>query len=280
MERLGIGPDICLARNPRLVFARMTGWGQTGPLSATAGHDLNYLAMTGLLYMMGRQDQPPMPPLNLVADYGGGAMFLIFGVLAALFERGCSGQGQIVDVAMTDGVSALAGAFRTLRTAELWHAEREANLLDGGAPYYRVYETADGGFLSVAPIEPQFFAEMVARSGMDSALAARRDDRTTWPEQRGAYAALFRSKTRAEWETIFAGSDACVAPVLTPDEAAAHPNSRERVAFVSVAGQTQAAPAPRFSRTPAPTPVAARIADQNHTGKLHSAARTVPCRQR
>ena len=192
-----------------------------------------------------------MPPLNLVADYGGGAMFLIFGVLAALFERGCSGQGQIVDVAMTDGVSALAGAFRTLRTAELWHAEREANLLDGGAPYYRVYETADGGFLSVAPIEPQFFAALLDGLGLSADEVPAQSDTERHPRLERIFTERFASKTRDEWTAVFAGTDACVTPVLTWTEAQSNEHLRARRTIVDVGGTPQAAPAPRFSRSAA-----------------------------
>jgi alpha-methylacyl-CoA racemase len=249
MEKLGLGPEAAMARNPRLVFGRITGWGQQGPLSRQAGHDLNYLALTGLLHMMGGADRPPMPPLNLVADYGGGAMFLIFGVLSALFERSISGAGQVVDAAMVEGVTAFSGVFRTLAANDRWTQTREANLLDGGAPYYRVYETKDGKFISVAAIEPPFFAELVAKAQIPAELAANREDRLSWPQQRAEYAAIFASKTRAQWEEIFAQSDACVVPVLTPQEAETHAHTQARATYTEVDGGLQPSPSPRFSRS-------------------------------
>ncbi|MWB78079.1 CoA transferase [Pseudooceanicola sp. 216_PA32_1] len=260
MERRGLGPDVCLARNAGLVYGRMTGWGQAGPMAQMAGHDLNYVAQTGLLHMMGNADRPPAPPLNLVADYGGGTMFLLLGVLSALWERSRSGQGQVIDAAMIDGVAALGAVFAGMTATGIWCPGREANLLDGGAPYYRVYETRDGGFVSVGAIEPQFFAELVEKAGIPSQLAARRDDRDSWPEQRAAYAAIFAARSRDDWAAIFKGSDACLVPVLTPDEAMAHPHATARGSYVEVGGLRQAAPAPRFGRTPAPAPRAPRPA--------------------
>lgn len=254
MERLGLGPDVCLDRNPALVYGRMTGWGQSGPMSRMAGHDLNYVAQTGMLHMMGDADRPPAPPLNLVADYGGGTMFLLLGILSALWDRNSSGKGQVVDTAMIDGVAALGSVFSGMAANGMWGPGREANILDGGAPYYRVYETRDGKFVSVGAIEPQFFAELAEKAGIPADLAARRDDRTTWPEQRAAYAAIFASRSRDEWAAIFDGSDACLVPVLTPDEAMDHPHAAARDAYVTVGGLRQAAPAPRFSRTPATRP--------------------------
>ncbi|TYO89613.1 CaiB/BaiF CoA transferase family protein [Oceanicella actignis] len=254
MEKLGLGPEICHARNPALVYGRMTGWGQSGPLARTAGHDINYLALTGALWMMGERDRPPTPPLNLVADYGGGAMFLLLGVLAALWERGRSGRGQVVDAAMVDGVSAFGGIFRMMSALGAWREERQANLLDGGAPFYRCYETRDGKYLAVGPLEPQFFAQLLERAGLPAAHLADQNDRANWPERARLYAEVFRSRTRDEWERIFAGSDACVAPVLAPSEAPAHPHNAARGAHVEVEGVLQAAPAPRFDRTPAPAP--------------------------
>lgn len=265
MERLGAGPDICLARNPRLIYGRMTGWGQQGPLASTAGHDINYLSLTGMLHPMGYADRPPSPPLNLVADYGGGTMFLIFGVLSALYERSRSGQGQVIDAAMVDGVSALTGVFRTMAHQGDWVDEREANLVDSGAPFYRAYETGDGKFISIGPIEPQFFAELVEKAGLSTDLAASRDRRKDWVEQRDAYAALFKTRTRAEWEDVFTGSDACVTPVLKPSEAPDHPHNIVRESYLKIAGLVQAAPAPRFSRTPPDSPKAAVRAGANTT---------------
>ncbi|TDE35654.1 CaiB/BaiF CoA transferase family protein [Antarcticimicrobium sediminis] len=268
MERLGLGPDVCLAQHPDLVYGRMTGWGQEGPMARMAGHDLNYVAQTGLLHMMGDSDRPPAPPLNLVADYGGGTMFLLFGIFAALWERSRSGQGQVVDAAMIDGVNALGAVFAGMTAQGMWGPARGANMLDGGAPYYRVYETSDGGHVSIAAIEPQFFTELVKKAGIPAELAARRDDHSTWPEQRAAYAQIFAARTRADWAAIFEGSDACLVPVLTPDEAVAHPHAIARDAYVTIAGLPQAAPAPRFSRSQPGTPCAPVPAGSNTAGVL------------
>ncbi len=271
MERMGLGPDICLARNPGLVFGRMTGWGQEGPWSQMAGHDLNYLSLTGALGMMGRRGEPPVPPLNLVADYGGGSMFLIFGVLSALWERSRSGKGQVVDAAMVDGVSAMTGIFRGMHASGRWVWERESNLLDGAAPFYRCYETADGQYISVAPIEPQFFAELIDKAGIDPAHAEDQGDWENWTDRSEAYAEIFRSRTRAEWEAVFDGSDACVAPVLSPPEAEAHPHNVARGAHLEVAGNVQCAPAPRFDRTPWEAPRPARPAGADTEAALREA---------
>jgi alpha-methylacyl-CoA racemase len=252
MEKLGLGPEPCLARNPRLVYGRMTGWGQEGPLADRAGHDINYLSITGALGAIGRSGEPPVPPLNLAADYAGGTMFLLLGVLSALFERNSSGRGQVVDAAMIDGVPALMGIFHTMLARGMWNAEREANLLDGGAPFYRCYETADGKYMSVGALEPQFFAEFARIAGIPPDHCASQYDPSQWPARREQYAAIFRSRTRAQWEAAFAGSDACVAPVLGWDETAAHPQNAARGIFRNVDGVMQAAPAPRFDRTPAP----------------------------
>lgn len=259
MEKLGLGPDICHARNPGLVFARMTGWGQEGPLAQTAGHDINYLSLTGALAAMGPADRPPMPPLNLAADYGGGTMFLIFGILSALLERQVSGKGQVVDAAMVDGVPALMGVFHMFRHTGHWDLQREHNMLDGGAPYYRCYETSDGKAISVGPIEPQFFAELCEKAGIEHVDPRELANKDSWPRLNKAYEEVFRTKTRDEWVAIFEGSDACVAPVLTMDEAPDHPHMKARGIFFELGGVLQAAPAPRFDRTPAgplrgPTP--------------------------
>lgn len=254
MERLGLGPDICLARNPGLIYGRMTGWGQDGPMAQMAGHDLNYVAQTGLLHMMGHADRPPAPPLNLVGDYGGGSMFLILGIFAALWEKQRSGKGQVVDAAMIDGVASLGSIFAMLKADGLWVDKRESNLLDGGSPYYQVYATSDGGFVSVGAIEPQFFAELVEKAGIPADLASRRDDRSTWAQQRVEYAAIFAARTRDEWARIFENSDACLVPVLTPQEAITHPHNAARQAYIEVGGLMQAAPAPRFSRSQPATP--------------------------
>ena len=229
----------------------MTGWGQDGPLAHTAGHDINYLALTGALAAMGSADRPPMPPLNLVADYGGGAMFLIFGILAALLERQVSGRGQVVDAAMVDGVPAMMGVFQMLRHAGQWDLQREHNMLDGGAPYYRCYETADGKAISVGPIEPPFFAELCEKAGLEHLAPREQVNKNNWARLSLDYEAVFRMKTREEWAEIFDGSDACVAPVLTFDEAPDHPHMAARGIFVESEGIVQAAPAPRFDRTPA-----------------------------
>lgn len=257
MERLGLGPDACLAENPGLVFARMTGWGQDGPLAQTAGHDINYLALTGALAMIGPAETP-VPPLNLVADYGGGTMFLVFGILAALFSRSRTGRGQVVDAAMVDGVPALMGLLHAFHARGDWAGARAANLLDGGAPFYRCYATADGEHIAVGPLEPQFFAELLARAGLPDAHRADQNDPATWAMRQADYAAVFAQKTRAEWEAIFAGSDACVAPVLSLAEAEHHPHMAARGTFIRVNDVLQAAPAPRFSATPAATPKAPR----------------------
>jgi alpha-methylacyl-CoA racemase len=254
MEKLGLGPQDCLAAQPRLVYGRMTGFGQQGPLAAQAGHDLNYVALTGLLNAIGPAGGPPLPPLNLVADYGGGALFLAFGVMAALWERQRSGLGQVVDAAMVDGAAALGSIFWGLHAAGHWRAERGSNLLDGGAPFYACYETADGRWMSLAALEPKFFAEAAALLGLDAAWLPRQHDRRAWPALRKAIAAAFRGQTQAHWTARAAGSDSCIAPVLDFDQAAQHPHARSRGAFVEVGGRLQPAPAPRFSRTPAPRP--------------------------
>lgn len=260
MERLGLGPDVCARRNPRLVFGRMTGWGQQGPLSTTAGHDINYLALTGVLHATGRADAPPAPPLNIGADYGGGAMFLALGVLAALQERQRSGRGQVVDAAMTDGAALLAAIFHGMKAAGQWSNSREANLLDGGAHFYDCYETADGRFVSVGAIEPQFYALLRERCGLQGPEFDAQMDSRRWPELKDKLAALFRTRTRDEWCALLEGSDACFAPVLDWDEAPAHPHNRARATFIEVDGVTQPAPAPRFDRTPTAHPRAPRPA--------------------
>ncbi len=256
-ERLGLGPDALLAASPRLVYGRMTGWGQTGPLAGAAGHDLNYIALAGVLHAVGPDSGPPLPPLNLVGDYGGGALYLAFGVLAALHERARSGRGQVVDAAMVDGAASLASLFWGLHAAGDWRRERGTNLLDGGAPFYACYATADGGWLSVAALEAKFFAEFARRIDLDARFVTGQYDRSLWPAMREAIAAALVTRSRDEWAAVFDGSDACVAPVLSFDEAPQHPHARARGAFVDVAGVVQPAPAPRFSRTPAATPRAA-----------------------
>lgn len=250
MERLGLGPAEALAANPRLVYGRMTGWGQSGPLSNRAGHDLNYLALTGALHAIGAADRPPPPPLNLIADFGGGAMLLAFGMLAALLHARATGQGQVVDAAMIDGVIAQTTLFHAMRAMGAWSDTREANLLDGGAPFYRCYTCADGGFVAVGAIEPQFFALLIA--GLDLAGDpdfAAQHDRNKWPVMTDKLAAAFVAQPREHWTAHFADSDACVTPVLRFDELRDHPHLAERAALVEAGGIAQPAPAPRYSAT-------------------------------
>ncbi|MDP1647060.1 MAG: CaiB/BaiF CoA-transferase family protein [Rubrivivax sp.] len=253
-EKLGLGPADCQACNPRLVYGRMTGFGQTGPLAAAAGHDLNYIALSGVLHAIGPALGKPVPPLNLVGDYGGGALYLAFGVLAALYERQRSGQGQVVDAAMVDGAASLASIFYGLQAAGAWGEPRGANLLDGGAPFYDSYETADGRHVSLAPLEPKFFAQLAAALGLEARFVQRQYDRRLWPEMRAAIAAAVRQHTRDDWCSRLEGSDACFAPVLSFEEAPRHAHARARDAFVTVSGVVQPAPAPRFDRTPAAFP--------------------------
>jgi alpha-methylacyl-CoA racemase len=246
-ERLGIGPQACLERNPRLVYGRMTGWGQDGPLAATAGHDINYLALTGALHAIGPAERPAIP-LNLIGDFGGGALYLAVGVLAGLLEARQSGRGQVVDAAIVDGATHLTTLIVGLMASGEWRDGRASNLLDGGAPFYDVYETADGTYVSVGALEPQFYAEVIKRLGLTD--APDREDPRQWAELRARLAEAFASKTRAEWTEVFAGSDACVAPVLRFSEVADHPHLRARDVLVEHQGVRQPGPAPRFSRTP------------------------------
>jgi alpha-methylacyl-CoA racemase len=249
-ERLGVGPDACFARNPRLVYGRMTGWGQEGPLAAEAGHDIDYLAVAGVLEPIGRAGGPPTPPLNLVADFGGGGMVLAAGILAALLERERSGRGQVVDAAMVEGAALLTTMLHGYRAAGMWEAERGANLLDSGAPFYDVYETADGRYVAVGALEPQFFAALLDGLGIDRSEVPAQYDRSGWAPLRERMAAVFRTRARDEWAGHFAGTDACVAPVLDPGEAPGHPHLRARESFVEVGGAMVPGPAPRFGRTP------------------------------
>ena len=247
MERLGLGPDVCLERNPRLVYGRMTGWGQEGPRALTAGHDIDYLAVAGVLSTIGRAGESPVPPLNLVADFGGGGMLLVVGVLAALASRERTGRGQVVDAAMVDGSALLASMLHGMRAQGLWLDERGSNLLDGGAPFYDTYRTADGGFMAVGALEPKFYATLLERLGIDPAHLPQQYDRSGWPVIRDALEEAFAARTRTEWAEWFEGTDACVAPVLEPGEAAADPHLVQRSTFIDVGGVTQPAPAPRFS---------------------------------
>lgn len=256
MERLGLGPDECLARNPRLVFGRMTGWGQDGPLAHAAGHDLNYIALTGALHAIGRAGQPPTPPLNLVGDYGGGALYLAFGLACALLETQKSGKGQVVDAAMIDGAASLMTPFYGLHAAGLHSERRGENMLDSGAPFYDVYVCADGEYISVAPIEAKFRSEFYERIGIEEAKLPNVFDRKNWPAIKKEIAAKIATRTRDEWCKLLEGTDACFAPVLSMSEAPQHPHHRARDTFVEIDGIVQPAPAPRFSRTKpgVPTP--------------------------
>jgi alpha-methylacyl-CoA racemase len=250
-ERLGIGPDDCAAVNPRLIYARITGWGQNGPLASTAGHDINYLSATGVLSAIGYRDRPPFPPLNLVADFGGGSMLALLGVVTALYERERSGRGQVIDAAMVDGVSVLAQMMWTMKATGALRDERESFLLDGGAPFYRCYETSDGKYVAVGAIEPQFFAELLTGLGLSADEVPGQLDIASYGQMREVFAKRFASKTRDEWTQVFAGTDACVTPVLSWSEAATSPHLIARATLITVEGVDQAAPAPRFSRTPA-----------------------------
>jgi len=250
MERLGAGPEVCLARNPRLVYGRMTGWGQQGPLAHAAGHDINYIALAGALEPIGRRGAPPTPPLNLVGDFGGGGMLLAYGVVCALLEAGRSGRGQVVDAAMVDGAALLMGFFHGLRAMGVWKDERGANLLDSGAHFYDVYETSDGRYVSVGSIEPQFYAELIEKLGLAGEELPAQMARDEWPAFKERVADLFRSRTRDEWCEIMEGSDVCFAPVLSMSEAPGHPHNVARGTFTEVDGLVQPAPAPRFGRTP------------------------------
>jgi alpha-methylacyl-CoA racemase len=260
MERLGLGPAVALARNRRLVYGRMTGWGQSGPIAATAGHDINYIAITGALAAIGSPEGKPLPPLNLVGDYGGGALYLVVGVLAAAIEAQRSGVGQVVDCAICDGVATMMALFQTFARAGAWQDRRGANLLDGGAHFYTTYECADGRYIAVGAIEPQFYVALCSLAGLDDPEFSDQSDRTKWPRLQEKAQAIFKTRTRDQWCAIFEGSDACVAPVLTLSEAPAHPHLAERGTFVTYDGVMQPAPAPRFSRTPSwiqsPPPVA------------------------
>jgi alpha-methylacyl-CoA racemase len=255
-ERLGIGPDECAAVNPRLIFTRITGWGQGGPLATTAGHDINYLSQTGALSAIGYRDRPPVAPLNLVADFGGGSMFALLGIVAALFERERSGQGQVIDAAMVDGVSILAQMMWTMRATGTLRDQRESFLLDGGAPFYRTYATSDGGYMAVGSIEPQFFGHLLTGLGLHPDEVPGQFDRDRYDEMRAIFAERFATRTRDAWTSVFAGTDACVTPVLTWTEAATDRHLVERSTLIEAHGVIQSAPAPRFSRTPA-GPVAA-----------------------
>jgi alpha-methylacyl-CoA racemase len=253
-ERLGFGPQTCAQRNPALIFARMTGWGQDGPLAATAGHDIDYIAISGALSIVGRAGQAPVPPVNLIGDFGGGGMLLALGILAALVERGRTGQGQVIDAAMVDGSALLTSFLYGMRAAGSWQDQRGSNLLDGGAPFYDTYATSDGEYVAVGALEPQFYAALLRGLGLADAGLPDQHDRAGWPELRRRFAETFAQRSRADWEQVFAGTDACVSPVLSLAEAPSHPHAIARSSFVAVGDVTQPAPAPRFARTPAGPP--------------------------
>lgn len=250
MERLGLGPEVCLARNPKLIYGRMTGWGQTGTLAHAAGHDINYLSLSGALHAIGTADSGPVPPLNLVADFGGGAMLLAVGVLAALLEARQSGQGQVVDAAMTDGSALLMAMTYSLKAMGQWSNQRGSNILDGGAHFYGTYPCADGKWLAVGPIEPQFYRLMLNLAQIDDPDLNQQWEAQNWPALKAKLGAVFKAKPRDQWCAIFEGTDACISPILDLDEAPAHPHNQARETFVDHEGLLQPAPAPRFSRTP------------------------------
>ena len=269
VERLGVGPEACHARNPALVYGRMTGWGQDGPMAPRAGHDINYIALSGTLSMIGRAGEPPVPPVNLVGDFGGGGMLLAVGVLAALTDARTSGTGQVVDAAMVDGAALLSAMMYSFRAMGLWDGGRGGNTLDTGAHFYEVYETSDHKYVSIGSIEPQFYAELFERLELDPADFDHQHDRAAWPAAKEKIAARIAERTRDEWDAVFEGSDACYAPVLEPDEAIAHPHNQARGTFVNVAGVDQPAPAPRFDKTPTGTPTPPAHAGQ-HTDEALS----------
>lgn len=262
MERLGLGPGIALERNPALIYGRLTGFGQDGPLSRRAGHDITYLAYAGLLHAIGRQEAPPAPPLNLVADQGGGAMMLIAGMLAALFQRSRTGKGQVIDAAMIEGASMLAAPIHAFMAAGLWSDRRGENLLDSGAPFYDTYETADGRHVAIGCLEPEFFAEFARLLPLDQRFVRSQYDRASWPEMRAVIAARIREKTRDEWVDVFGPTDACVAPVLSMTEARDHPHNSARQSFVSSGRLERPAPSPRFSQAPQTLATAPNAADR------------------
>ena len=250
MERLGLGPDVCLASNPRLVYGRMTGWGQEGPLAHAAGHDINYIALVGVLHAIGRKGESPVPPLNLVGDFGGGALYLALGIVAGLLEAQKSGRGQVVDAAMIDGAASLMTLMYGLHAAGKWVEQRGANMLDSGAHYYDTYETSDGKYVAVGAIEAKFYRELLRLSGLEGEKLPAQNETSSWPAMKQRLTAIFRTKTRDEWCRIMEGTEVCFAPVLSMSEAAAHPHNHHRATLVEVDGVTQPAPAPRFSRTP------------------------------
>ena len=263
MERLGIGPDVLQARNPKLVIGRMTGWGQDGPMAQAAGHDINYISLTGALHAIGRKGVKPVPPLNLVGDYGGGGMFLVTGILAALLEAQKSGKGQVIDVAMTDGSAILMSIFNSLNAFGMHSMEMGANMLDSGAHFYDVYETKDGKYISIGSIEPQFYVLLIEKAGLDAEEFAAQNDRSKWPALKEKITEVFKTKTRDEWCAIMEGTDICFAPVLDLLEAQQHPHNLERNTYIQMDGITQPAPAPRFSRTVSEVQFGSRAAGED-----------------
>ncbi len=253
-ERLGLGPDICLARNAKLVYGRMTGWGQDGPMAKAAGHDINYISLSGALHAIGRKGQKPVPPLNLVGDFGGGGMMLAFGMVCALLEAQKSGQGQIIDASMVEGSAALMAMFSSLQNMGLFKHERESNLLDGAAHFYDTYETADAKYISIGSIEPQFYALLIEKAQLDPETFKQQINMKQWPDLKEKLTAVFKTKTRAQWVEIMEGSDVCFAPILSLAEAPHHPHNKARNSFVEVGGIMQHAPTPKFSRTIAQMP--------------------------
>lgn len=270
MERLGLGPEECLSVNPRLIFGRMTGWGQTGPLSQAAGHDINYISIAGALGAMGYADRPPAPPLNLVGDFGGGAMYLLTGILAALVERATSGQGQMIDAAMTDGTASLLSPFFGLMAMNMWTTDRFSNRLDGGAFYYGSYECSDGKYISIGSLEPQFYALLLEKAEITDPEFQEQLDEAAWPAKREKLNQLFKTRTRQQWCDIMEGTDVCFAPVLDLKEAPVHPHNIDRKTFVELDGVVQPAPAPRFSRTQGEIQGPAAMAGE-HTREVLSA---------
>ena len=267
-ERLGLGPDVCLARNPKLIYGRMTGWGQTGTMAHAAGHDINYISLSGVLHAIGEGNSRPTPPLNLVGDFGGGGMLLAFGIVAALYERATSGQGQVIDAAMTDGSALLMNSIFGLMSQGVWNQNRGSNLLDGGAHFYGTYETKDGKHVSLGSIEPQFYALLLEKTGLDQDPdLAKQMSRDDWPMLREKLAAVMATKTRDEWDAIMLGTDICYAPILNFEEAVDHPHNQARQTFVQSGDITQAAPAPRFSRTEPELPQPP-VAPGQHTDEI------------
>ncbi len=276
MERLGLGPDVLLERNPRLVYGRMTGWGQDGPLAPTSGHDIDYIALSGVLGAIGREDENPVPPLNLIGDFGGGGMLLAFGMVCGMLETSRSGVGQVIDASMVDGSAVLSTMVWSMASMGLWDLERKAtNLLDGSSPFYDTYQTSDGFYMAVGALEPQFYHRLLVGLELVEEDLPHQLDRARWPALREVFTERFATKTRQEWTAVFEGTDACVAPVLNFAEAARHPHNVARQTFVEVDGVTQPAPAPRFSRTPTALP-AAPVEAGAHSREILSALGYTP----